>query len=347
MLIKTTIVSIISFSIALLTVKWLKDYLRKKGVIDIPNQRSSHHIPTPRGGGIGILVSFFLASFLAYSLGFALPGWEFFTAIFLISITGFFDDRFDLPVYIRLFFHLSAALLVIFITGGFHVFPLPEPLNFALPHWLAIIFNVIWIISVLNFFNFLDGIDGYAGTQTFVAGFFATIIFWGTPVAIVSVILASAALGFLIFNWNPSKIFMGDTGSAALGFTFAVLPFYAKGIPPNTSTFIIAVFLWFFLADGAFTMIRRAFKGEKVWEAHRSHLYQRLVITGKTHGEVVLMNMGLSFILSSLLVYNHYFRLFPTIYILMLGIIFFMILHLLTVISEKSKKKGKFFHKLL
>ncbi len=145
----------------------------------------------------------------------------------------------------------------------------------------------------------MDGIDGIAGAQAVVAGigWMAVGIIAGTPqVAAVGLLLAAASSGFLLHNWHPAKVFMGDAGSGFIGFLFAALPLLAPR-PIGTALWLCAVLLmWPFLADTGFTLLRRASRGENVLSAHRSHLYQRLVLTGRSHRDVALVYAGLAFL---------------------------------------------------
>jgi UDP-N-acetylmuramyl pentapeptide phosphotransferase/UDP-N-acetylglucosamine-1-phosphate transferase len=146
---------------------------------------------------------------------------------------------------------------------------------------------VVWIVAVCNFFNFLDGIDGYAGTQAILAGFGFLLL--GRPELTVTVLaLIGACAAFLLYNWHPAKVFMGDSGSGALGFLLATLPFSLPTGPRESSVFAAGLFLWFFLSDGVYTLGVRLFRREKIWTPHRGHLYQRLVTAGIAHNAVVL-----------------------------------------------------------
>ncbi|CAN5483866.1 undecaprenyl/decaprenyl-phosphate alpha-N-acetylglucosaminyl 1-phosphate transferase [soil metagenome] len=319
-----TLILIGSFCVSVFFTRYLVKFLTRKGLIDVPNARSSHKIPTPRGGGLAIIVSFLIGAFLVYILieQAVLPGLFFFAGIIIIALTSFFDDKFDLPAYLRFGLHTLAAVLVIFETGGFEKFPLPDPFSFSLG-----IFNYpvtfFWIVAVINIYNFLDGIDGYAGTQAILAGFgIAFLDVFGAGFFIGTVVMASC-LGFLLYNWHPAKIFMGDIGSATLGFIFATIPLYFTATSLNIGIYSIVIFLWFFLADGAFTIIRRAINGEKIWEAHRSHLYQQMVFYGNTHSKVVLMVMTPSLILTLSFLFLYYFYVNYLILSFILALIFF------------------------
>ena len=296
------IIALASFLASTISLYFLIPYLTKKAFLDIPNERSSHTKVTPRGGGIGVVFGVLTGAIVGCFSGLPLPHFTFFIGFGLIAITSFMDDRKSLPVYVRLSAHLSAVILVIYQTGGLKSLPFPAPLNIELG-WFGYIFTGIWILSVINFFNFLDGIDGFSGSQALVAGVAIATICWLDASATIAICIVFASLGFLLFNWHPAKIFMGDVGSISLGFIFATLPFYSTNANTEVIVFSTAIFLWFFLADGAFTLIRRALNKEKVWEAHRSHLYQRLNKAGWKHNKIVLLVMLLSCVVIGLQVY--------------------------------------------
>jgi len=161
----------------------------------------------------------------------------------------------------------------------------------------------VWIVGLTNVYNFMDGIDGIAAVQGVVAGLVWAVagVWLGSDVVLLfGLVLTGACFGFLLLNWAPAKIFMGDVGSAFLGFTFAVLPLllihelprlgnvaYA-GVVPGFAVLVV----WSFVGDGFLTLVRRILHGERVWQAHRSHLYQRLVQTGWSHARVSLLYGG-------------------------------------------------------
>lgn len=301
-MINILLIALASFLASSISLYFLIPYLTKKAFLDIPNERSSHTKVTPRGGGIGVVFGILVGSLVAYFLSIPVPHFTFFIGFGLIAFTSFLDDRKSLPVYIRLSAHLTAMVLVIYQTGGMKSLPFPAPINIELG-WFGYIFTGIWIISVINFFNFLDGIDGFSGSQAMLAGIGLASVCLLDASGAVGVCIAGAAFGFLLFNWHPAKIFMGDVGSVSLGFIFATLPFYSTNASSEIVVFSTAIFLWFFLADGAFTLIRRALNKEKVWEAHRSHLYQRLNKAGWKHDKIVLLVMSLSCIVIGIQIY--------------------------------------------
>jgi len=334
------LVLLVAFGLSLSLTRFLVKYLTSKGVMDIPNDRSSHKIPTPRGGGMAIIFSLIIGILILKIVHpeAPLPGILFFIGALIIASTSFIDDKISLPASVRFLLHAIAAGLIIFETGGFQTFPLPEPFNLSLG-WVGLPLTFIWIVAVLNIYNFLDGIDGYAGSQAVLAGIaIAVLDIFGVGYYMGSMI-AATALGFLIYNWHPAKIFMGDIGSATLGFVFASLPLYFTNTSINTGIYAIVIFLWFFLSDGAFTIVRRAFNGEKIWEAHRSHLYQQMVIYGQSHNKVVLKVMVPAFALVTLfLILYHYYH-GALLFTLVLAIILFVMywFHVMKI----KKKSGK------
>ena len=336
-LLNLAITSLVSISVTCLTLYYLIPYLTRKAFLDIPNSRSSHVKVTPRGGGLAVVAGILTGSCVAFFLGLTIPHFTFYIGLVLMAITSFLDDKKSLPVYVRLSAHIIAMGLVIGYTGGLKFLPFASPLNFELGYFGYVV-SAVWIISVINFFNFLDGIDGFAGSQAMVAGVSICTVFWKDASSVVGIIIALSALGFLFFNWHPAKVFMGDVGSVSLGFAFATLPFYSTSLKIEEGVFSIAIFLWFFLADGAFTLIRRILNKEKIWEAHRSHLYQRLNKFGWPHDKIVIMVIFLSVILSSVQIYCVKQGIAINWYTPGLGI-FLFIFYVLFVFKVETKKK--------
>jgi Fuc2NAc and GlcNAc transferase len=283
----------VAWFVTKLAIPWL---LQK--AIDVPNLRSSHRIPTPRGGGIGIIAGVSVGLLAGWLIQGTIVHWRVMLSTLLIAGVGLAEDLFHgLPIWLRLMIQFLAAGLIAFPIGGFNEMPLPEPFNVGLGV-LAIPLALLWLVGLTNIFNFLDGIDGFAASQALIAAVLLGTISGDKGLAIAAFAVGGGCVGFLIHNWHPAKVFMGDVGSSTLGFLFAALPLQPEIGLQRRTVFITAMCLWFFLADGVFTMCRRLMKGERVWEAHRSHLYQRLVITGLHHDEVVLVVMGAASILS-------------------------------------------------
>lgn len=264
------------------------------GSLDIPNERSSHTRPTPRGGGLGILISCLALWLVLNALGaFATASALVVPAVILggvIAFVGWLDDRASLSATVRLIVYAVLCGVVVALIGSFDLLMLPfiGTLSLALPVAFALTF--VWVLGFLNIFNFMDGIDGLAGNQAAIASGFWSLILWldGQPeLALFAITLCGASLGFLWHNNPPAKIFMGDVGSAFLGFNLALIPVLAYALSGHPRYPVIGVMLVApFVIDGASTIIKRALKRENVLKPHRSHLYQRLVIAGLSHRTV-------------------------------------------------------------
>ncbi|WP_149088243.1 MraY family glycosyltransferase [Pseudomonas prosekii] len=254
----------------------LRRYALAQSIIDIPNARSSHSTPTPRGGGVAIVVAF-LASLPL--LGWAgLVPWNAVMALGgsggLVAIVGFMDDHGHIAARWRLLGHFSAGAWALFWLGGF------APLNafgwtFDLG-WIGHILAVVYLVWMLNLYNFMDGIDGIASVEALCACFGASLLYWMAGFGDLSwapLVLAMAVGGFLYWNFPPARIFMGDAGSGFLGITLGVLSLEASWRSPQL-LWAWLILLGVFIVDATFTLFRRLLRGDKVYEAHRSHAYQ-------------------------------------------------------------------------
>jgi UDP-N-acetylmuramyl pentapeptide phosphotransferase/UDP-N-acetylglucosamine-1-phosphate transferase len=269
----------------------------KNNVLDVPNERSSHLKPTPRGGGLVIV----LVSLFAYVVYSKITGRNFSGSYLLgasiIALVSWLDDLFTISFVWRFLIQSLSAILVIMALGHFREIYIPFAGNFVL-NISGSIFTFFWIVWLTNAFNFMDGIDGLAGTQAVTAGIGWAIlgkISGFESAAILGGILAFSSLGFLLQNWHPAKVFMGDVGSAFLGFSFAVLPLIAERDATGDSSILLFLPLisvsvvWLFLFDTVLTFFQRLIKGERVWQAHREHIYQKLIIAGYTHQYVSVL----------------------------------------------------------
>lgn len=250
----------------------------KMGLVDQVTHRSSHTRATLKGGGLGlvlILVPFSLALIhWTYPQAADKP---FLIALFLtgliVALTGLIDDLKGLPPIVRLIVHGACA--------GVCLYFLPQVFGF-IPSWLEkTIFLLAWVWFI-NLFNFMDGIDGLATSEAaFLA--LALSVFY-PPLQPVALVITGACIGFLRVNWNPAKIFLGDVGSTFLGFVIGGLLLLATDA---STIFTLLTITLIFTGDATITLFRRLFKGQKPWEAHRDHYYQRAVRCGFSHADVV------------------------------------------------------------
>jgi Fuc2NAc and GlcNAc transferase len=208
--------------------------------------------------------------------------------VLVLSAIGLLDDRWGIPPLPRLVVHLGVAAGVAFPLGGLSRLPLPPPLDLPLGA-AGGVFAMVWIVAVVNFYNFLDGIDGLAALQAVATGTGLAFAAWDSFSAALGAGLAAASLGFLVFNWSPARIFLGDVGSGVLGFVFASAPLLAPADVRPGAVFFVGLSLFLFLADALLTLLMRAGRGAHLYEAHREHLYQRLVAAGWTHAQVSSM----------------------------------------------------------
>jgi UDP-N-acetylmuramyl pentapeptide phosphotransferase/UDP-N-acetylglucosamine-1-phosphate transferase len=205
-------------------------------------------------------------------------------------------------VRVKLLLQGTAAIAIALVTGGIERLPLPAPLDVALGP-LAVPFCVVWVVAVTNFFNFMDGIDGLAGAQAVVTAIGVALVAWDPKAAAIAAAIAGATLGFVGFNWSPARIFMGDTGSMALGYTFASLPLLAPHNSRPDAVFWMVMSLWLFLSDASFTVFARVLRGDPWHAPHRDHVYQRLVRGGRSHASVAASIAAASAVLTAAAVY--------------------------------------------
>lgn len=278
------VVSVVAALVASVVVTGLfRAWALRHQVLDVPNERSSHVVPTPRGGGVGIVagVAVGLAVWLAFGGVFSVRAAGWIVGALLVAGVSFADDLRGLPVLPRLGTHLVASVLVT-LAGVQDVGGL-----FAL--YLVLAF--LWIVLLTNLYNFMDGIDGLAAVQAVIGGAafaLAGALFGNALLLSAGAVLSAASLGFLVYNLPPARLFMGDVSSTFLGFSFASLMLLGNlgvggsRVPLYVGALILAPFLF----DGVVTLLRRVARREAWWRPHRSHFYQRLVQTGLSHGAV-------------------------------------------------------------
>jgi UDP-N-acetylmuramyl pentapeptide phosphotransferase/UDP-N-acetylglucosamine-1-phosphate transferase len=266
-------------------------------MIDIPNERSSHSHPIPRGGGLAIVIITLAGAIIVLSHNQAVtwgPVLAYVTGAIIIAAVSWLDDIRSLPAGIRLLAQGFGAVVIVVGVSYWTTITIPFFGQVSLG-WFGLPITILWIAGLTNAYNFMDGIDGIAGSQAVVAGLCWSAIGWlvGQPVVLsLGLLLAASSLGFLFHNWSPARIFMGDVGSAFLGYTFAALPLlltaYA-GERSSTTALAGVLLVWPFVFDTLFTFLQRMYRGENVFAAHRSHLYQRLVIAGYPHRTVTCL----------------------------------------------------------
>lgn len=298
-MIKALGLGLIAFAFSCSAVAALRRWAEKREILDHPNERSSHTTPTPSGGGIAIVAAT-LSGWLVYNWT-SMDYWPILPYILgsiVIAVVSWLDDLWTLPTFVRLAIHSACAGLAILSFGYWHTSSVPLFTQFNLG-WLGLPLTFLWIVGLTNAYNFMDGVDGIAGLQAVVVGIGWALLGWAgnqPHLSAMGLLIAGASLGFLAHNWSPARIFMGDVGSAFLGYTFAVLPLMTAHVPHGDARLALvgALLLWIFVFDTGFTFLRRASKGENVFAAHRSHLYQRLVISGCSHKHVTMLYGGMA-----------------------------------------------------
>jgi Fuc2NAc and GlcNAc transferase len=255
-------------------------YSKRLSLIDIPNHRSSHTTPTPRGGGIAIVGSVLFVG--AYALSrfetyLRPPLLLLATSLLGLTLVGWIDDHRSVSVGIRLLVHLICGAAVAILVNM--ISPMAGLFNIA---WLTL--WLVWTVGSINIVNFMDGIDGMIALQGIVFGAFIFALLprdsAGSPFGLI---LAGACTGFLLWNWEPAKLFMGDVGSGPLGLLFVIGGALALSHARPVVVFLPLFPLFF---DALLTLVRRFRRGEKLTDAHRSHLYQRIVNAGVRHSQV-------------------------------------------------------------
>lgn len=252
---------------------WMLRSARAKLILDHPNQRSLHSTPVPRTGGVAIMVG------IVTGAAVLLPMWEWALLIaVLLAIVSFLDDRRDLPIAVRFLAHTLASLAFVAIV-------LPD---LSIAAQITVLFVIVW---VTNLYNFMDGSDGLAAGMALIGFGAYALAAWGQNAitfALLNATIVGASIAFLVFNFHPAKIFLGDAGSIPLGFLAAALGVtgWTSGVWPLT--FPLLVFSPFII-DASVTLAKRLAQGEKIWQAHHDHYYQRLVRMGWGHGRTALV----------------------------------------------------------
>jgi len=277
-----------SLATSLILVGLARQVARRSGLVDIPNARSSHIAPTPRGGGIAIVVVALAAALINLILHPDQTAWHcamvWIFAGGLIAVTGALDDIRGLSVRLRIIAHFAAAALLLGVCGGLPALPVPHgQIDLGVTGWLLGAAAIVWSI---NLFNFMDGIDGLAAAQAiFVFAAAVSLLTYSGALAnsdMPLVAVAAASAGFLVWNFPPAKMFMGDVGSGFLGFAVAAGAILTAG-RGGISLWTWLVLNASFIADATTTLGTRLLSGQRGYEAHRSHAYQRMARKWQSH----------------------------------------------------------------
>ena len=325
---KFYITMFIASIIATYFAKWIAI---KRNVIDIPNERSSHTNPTPRGGGIAFVGLWFVG--ITYEHFFFSLNLNLYLAMLsglLIVTIGLIDDIWGVKPILRLFVQFSASAIALYFLGGlqkidlgFYVF---ENVYILTP--IALI-AFVWFI---NLFNFLDGIDGYVGSETLFVFLFIFLLFTDGYALLFTVTI----LGFLIWNWQPAKIFMGDVGSTLIGFNVAIFMVNYQNTD-KLSIFIFLILTSVFWFDATLTLFRRWRNKEKLSEAHKKHGYQRLTQSGFSHQKTSLLLLLTNLVLAAFALLSYFYN----IYLLFFFLTSIIFLYVLMKFIDKRKPFSK------
>jgi UDP-N-acetylmuramyl pentapeptide phosphotransferase/UDP-N-acetylglucosamine-1-phosphate transferase len=291
------ILGILSFVLTFL----IKQFALKNKLFDIPNERSLHDRPTPKGGGVAIVLTWYIGisvlwfcGIIEQSLYFALM-----TGI-ILAIVSLIDDISGIKPYIRLIVHFLTAIIAFYFLEGLRPLVLPGVhFNYNYFVYPIAIVGMVWFI---NLFNFMDGVDGFASIEVITI---CSVLFVMSG-NIANILLISCVAGFLFWNWPKAKIFMGDVGSTQLGFILVVLGIYFH------NTYKFSILNWIMLSspfwfDATLTLYRRWRNGDKLSEAHRKHVYQRIVKSGFSHLKVNMWLVAINcFVLVMILIYREF-----------------------------------------
>lgn len=293
----TALITVSALALSALLTGVVRRFALSRGLLDVPNARSSHSAVTPRGGGVAIVVATVAASIALACLG-DMQHDLFLTLIgggSAVAAIGFMDDHRPISARVRIAVHVGAAVWAVAWIGA------PSALSFGDQiisfGWVGAVLASVGIVWTLNLFNFMDGVDGIAASEAiFMACGGAALMLVGgasAGLAAFGLVVGAACLGFVLWNWPPAKIFMGDVGSGYLGYLIGVMALVAVRESPN------ALWTWLilggvFFVDATVTLVRRTVRGERVYEAHRSHAYQWLARRWGSHQAVTLAVLSLN-----------------------------------------------------
>ena len=325
----------ISFCISLVTIKLSIKILDKTQTIDIPNKRSNHNVPTPKGAGIGLIASLLII----YYLFFPINDFIFTISIFLLCVTSFINDNKQISIALRLFIQTILAFIIISYWS-----PLVDStlLEIFIPGWLESIIMLLFILWMTNLFNFMDGIDGISSVQCIIIGLgVGSCLFLSEDINkfenVIAGFFVGSGIAFLIWNWQPAKVFLGDAGSIPIGFINAILFLL---LFKNGFWYVAIILNSYYLTDSSITLIKRLLKKEKPWQAHKSHFYQKAVMNGYSHSEVciIIAKHGLLLIIISFLA-----SIMPSLIIILFSILISSLstIYLLYYLSKTPKRNKK------
>jgi len=268
----------------------IRVYALDRSILDHPNHRSLHEVPMPRGGGIAISLSVLISVLVLYLTGMLSlkPTLALGAGGLLVAITGWLDDNRDVPILARSIAYLLASVWACFwlLETDFKLYPL-------------MVF-IVWSVAIawlLNLYNFMDGSDGLAALQAVCTAGMAGLLLLNAGqygLSLLALTLSAASAGFLIWNWPPARIFMGDVGSCLTGFVFAVLALITW-VEGGMSLAVWMILLAIFIIDASLTLLKRMASGDIWYKAHRQHAYQVLIQMGMSHKQlnygVLLINL--------------------------------------------------------
>lgn len=311
-IIATVAVFLVLMLVTLVLVGWLKRLSIQYNWFDMPTRRGSHHDPIPNIGGLAMSAVLFCAIIALVVLE-KVTFHEAFVWLFSVSIlgiVGFLDDIRDLSTLLRIVVHMMVGVVVVQVCGGIN----RVNLGFMVIEfdYFSAVLGFIWVVGFINMYNFMDGINGLAGCQALISGLCFSFWFYlfGQPgEAMILLSIAAVSAGFLYWNLTPSRVFMGDSGSTMLGGAFAIACLELHNSQQLPILFPALIFTWFLL-DTSITLIKRLLKGEKIWQAHRQHFYQKLAVKPKDHikvtGMISLLTLIISLIITMLLYQQSY-----------------------------------------
>ena len=282
---------VVLFLISFVLTYFIKEYAIKKSLVATVNERSSHTVPTPHGGGIAVSLTWFIGLIYLY-INDQIESSLFIALIIgvVIAVVGLVDDIVELSPKLRMIVFTLVGATGLYIIGGldtitFGLFDISNPI-------ITSIIAMLLILWYINLTNFIDGIDSYLAVKFIFLSVAGLILFGGSHFAVLGV----SVLGFLYWNWHKAKIFMGDVGSTLLGYTIAIITIYYANLQASNLWIWVTLYglFWF---DATVTLIRRLLNGEKPSVPHKKHAYQRLTQSGWSHSKVTLYALGLNLVI--------------------------------------------------